>query len=66
LPGADVRRSLRLHGAVSVCETLVRQGSGAQQALVWFENSAHMIYQEEPGRFLVHLVQDALPLAAAR
>jgi len=25
-----------------------------------------MIYQEEPGRFLVHLVQDALPLAAAR
>jgi pimeloyl-ACP methyl ester carboxylesterase len=33
---------------------------------VWFENSAHMIYEEEPGRFLVHLVQDALPLAAAQ
>jgi pimeloyl-ACP methyl ester carboxylesterase len=33
---------------------------------VWFENSAHMIYEEEPGRFLVHLVQDALPLAARR
>ena len=32
---------------------------------VWFENSAHMIYEEEPGRFLVHLVEDALPLAAA-
>jgi pimeloyl-ACP methyl ester carboxylesterase len=31
---------------------------------VWFEHSAHMIYEEEPGRFLVHLVQDALPLAA--
>jgi pimeloyl-ACP methyl ester carboxylesterase len=31
---------------------------------VWFENSAHMIYAEEPGRVLVHLVQDALPLAA--
>jgi pimeloyl-ACP methyl ester carboxylesterase len=30
---------------------------------VWFENSAHMIYEEEPGRFLVHLVQDARPLA---
>ena len=32
---------------------------------VWFENSAHMIYEEEPGRFLVHLVHDALPLAGA-
>jgi pimeloyl-ACP methyl ester carboxylesterase len=32
---------------------------------VWFENSAHMIYAEEPGRVLVHLVQDALPFAAA-
>jgi pimeloyl-ACP methyl ester carboxylesterase len=32
---------------------------------VWFENSAHMMYEEEPGRALMHLVQDALPLAAA-
>lgn len=32
---------------------------------VWFENSAHMIYAEEPGRVLVHLVQEALPFAAA-
>jgi pimeloyl-ACP methyl ester carboxylesterase len=29
---------------------------------VWFENSAHMIYLEEPGRALVSLVQEALPL----
>jgi pimeloyl-ACP methyl ester carboxylesterase len=33
---------------------------------VWFENSAHMIYEEEPGRFFVDMVQDALPLAAAQ
>jgi pimeloyl-ACP methyl ester carboxylesterase len=32
---------------------------------VWFENSAHMMYEEEPGRALMHLVHDALPLAAA-
>ncbi len=32
---------------------------------VWFENSAHMMFGEEPGRVLVHLVQDARPLAAA-
>lgn len=31
---------------------------------VWFENSAHMIYFEEPGRVLVHLVEDARPIAA--
>jgi proline iminopeptidase len=33
--------------------------------LVWFENSAHMVMVEEPGRFLVHLVQDARPYAVA-
>jgi pimeloyl-ACP methyl ester carboxylesterase len=31
--------------------------------LVWFEDSAHMVFQEEPGRFLVHLVTDLYPLA---
>lgn len=31
--------------------------------LVWFENSAHMIQIEEPGRMLVHLVEDVRPLA---
>ncbi|MCY1014504.1 alpha/beta fold hydrolase [Pyxidicoccus sp. MSG2] len=34
--------------------------------LVWFENSAHMMMVEEPGRVLLHLVQDVLPLAALR
>ena len=33
--------------------------------LVWFDDSAHMIMQEEPGRFLQHLVTDLRPLAAA-
>jgi len=32
--------------------------------LVWFENSAHMVMQEEPGRFLYHLITDLRPLAA--
>jgi pimeloyl-ACP methyl ester carboxylesterase len=34
--------------------------------LVWFESSAHMVMVEEPGRMLVHLVQDALPYAQQR
>lgn len=32
---------------------------------VWFENSAHMMYLEEPGRTLVSLVQEALPMATS-
>jgi pimeloyl-ACP methyl ester carboxylesterase len=31
--------------------------------LVWFDNSAHMVMQEEPGRFLYHLITDLRPLA---
>jgi pimeloyl-ACP methyl ester carboxylesterase len=31
--------------------------------LVVFADSAHMVMQEQPGRFLVHLVTDALPFA---
>jgi proline iminopeptidase len=34
--------------------------------LVWFENSAHMMQIEEPGRVLVHLVGDVRPLAGKR
>jgi pimeloyl-ACP methyl ester carboxylesterase len=32
---------------------------------VWFDNSAHMIWAEEPGRVLVSLVRFALPFATA-
>ncbi|MEC4593628.1 MULTISPECIES: alpha/beta fold hydrolase [Nitrospirillum] len=42
-----------------------RKLSAPSKRFVWFENSAHMMYGEEPGRVLVHLVQDARPLAAA-
>ncbi|WP_266157878.1 alpha/beta fold hydrolase [Dyella silvatica] len=31
--------------------------------LVWFADSAHMIMQEQPGRFLLHLVNDVRPIA---
>jgi len=34
--------------------------------LVWFEQSAHMPFEEEPGRFLVSLVRDVLPFAQAQ
>jgi len=31
--------------------------------LVWFEDSAHMVMQEQPGRFVQHLINDARPFA---
>jgi pimeloyl-ACP methyl ester carboxylesterase len=31
--------------------------------LVWFEDSAHMMFQEQSGRFLQHLLTDVRPLA---
>ena len=31
--------------------------------MVLFADSAHMVMEEQPGRFLMHLVADALPLA---
>jgi proline iminopeptidase len=34
-----------------------------KKKFIWFENSAHMIMVEEPGRMLVHLVEDVRPLA---
>ncbi len=36
-----------------------------RKKLIWFEDSAHMTFQEEPGRFLVTLVNDVLPLTRA-
>jgi pimeloyl-ACP methyl ester carboxylesterase len=36
-----------------------------KKKLIWFEDSAHMTYQEEPGKFLVTLVNDVLPLTRA-
>jgi len=37
--------------------------SAPAKRMFWFEDSAHMMMQEQPGRFLVHLVNDVRPLA---
>jgi pimeloyl-ACP methyl ester carboxylesterase len=33
------------------------------KTFIWFENSGHLIPEEEPGRFFYHLVADVRPLA---
>jgi pimeloyl-ACP methyl ester carboxylesterase len=38
--------------------------SAPGKRFIWFENSAHMMYEEEPGQMLFHLVRDALPFTA--
>lgn len=35
------------------------------KTFIWFENSGHLIPEEEPGRFFYHLVADVRPLAVA-
>jgi proline iminopeptidase len=37
--------------------------SAPQKEIVWFENSAHMMMIEEPGRTLTALVEKVRPLA---
>ena len=47
-----------------IADKWLRRVQAPAKKLVWFENSAHMNMIEEPGRMLVHLVQDALPYAS--
>ena len=34
-----------------------------KKGLIWFEHSAHMMHIEQPGKLLLHLVQDVRPIA---
>ncbi|MGA7157916.1 MAG: alpha/beta hydrolase [Acidobacteriaceae bacterium] len=36
-----------------------------EKEFVWFDDSSHMVMQEEPGRFLYYMVRDLRPLAVA-
>lgn len=47
----------------SVIEPWLAQLKAPAKKLVWFEHSAHLAPHEEPGRFLVELVQHVRPLA---
>lgn len=46
-----------------IAEAWIKRVRSPGKKLVWFENAAHMVMVEEPGRFLVHLVEDARPYA---
>lgn len=41
----------------------IKRVEAPSKKIVWFENSAHMMQIEEPGRVLVHLVEDVRPYA---
>lgn len=47
----------------SVIEPWLAQLKAPVKRLVWFEHSAHLAPHEEPGRFLVALVQQVRPMA---
>jgi pimeloyl-ACP methyl ester carboxylesterase len=47
----------------TVADGWFRRLQAPDKHFVWFENSAHMMFEEEPGKVLVSLVRYALPLA---
>jgi len=47
-----------------VAEEWFKHIEAPYKKFVWFDNSAHMVYQEQPGLFLYHLITDLYPLAA--
>jgi len=36
-----------------------------KKSIFWFEHSAHMMQQEQPGKVFMHLVRDIRPLAVS-
>lgn len=50
----------------SVIEPWMARLKAPVKKIVWFEHSAHLAPHEEPGRFLVNLVEHVRPLAAQR
>lgn len=50
----------------SVIEPWLARLKAPKKDLVWFENSAHLAPHEEPGKFLVALVEKVRPQAAGR
>jgi pimeloyl-ACP methyl ester carboxylesterase len=52
----------------AVSHTLVMQWfhrvNAPEKKLIWLEDAAHMVMEEEPGRFLFHLLTDVRPTAA--
>lgn len=47
----------------SPVEAWMKRVQAPSKKMIWLENSAHMMMVEEPGRLLMHLVQDVRPLA---
>ena len=50
----------------SVIEPWLTRLKAPKKELVWFENSAHLPPHEEPGKFLVALVEKVRPLAVGK
>lgn len=47
----------------TLAESWFRRVKAPEKELIWFDDASHMIMQEEPGKFLDHLVHDVRPIA---
>ncbi|HEY5808496.1 MAG TPA: alpha/beta hydrolase [Povalibacter sp.] len=79
LGGVDLNNTIQFDVPVIVMQgrhdrgtssQLVKQWHAAVKApykkLIWFEDSSHMVYEEEPGKLLVALANELLPLTRPR
>jgi pimeloyl-ACP methyl ester carboxylesterase len=51
------------NASASVAAEWFERVQAPSKAMVWFEHSAHEMFNEEPGKFLVSLVQQLRPIA---
>jgi pimeloyl-ACP methyl ester carboxylesterase len=75
LAAVDLNHDLKFRVPIIIMQGRYDRGTSSQlvsewhaavsapvKKLIWFENSAHMVYEEEPGRLLVALANEVLPL----
>lgn len=48
----------------TLAESWFHKISAPQKQLIWFQDASHLIMQEQPGRFLQHMVESVRPIAA--
>lgn len=62
---SQVNRAVDVGNRVSSRALIGSTAYTHKKRFIWFENLAHMIEVEEPGRVLIHRVEDVPPLLIA-
>jgi pimeloyl-ACP methyl ester carboxylesterase len=79
IPSVDLSKEIKFEVPILIMQGRYDRGTASalvdewyanvqapHKKLVWFEQSSHMVYEEEPGKLLMALVNDVLPLTRVR